>query len=209
MRKLTALTVAFTFSAAGYAFAGPPHAPAVHAPAAHAPAAHAPAVRAEVIHGLTNNAETERRIERQMDRQAVKGTTAKSDAKAEAVIMLESDAKELRKEVGRLIDDTRFNGKLLLLGDAKSADEVKADAPATEVGTERPYIAGLAFAVGDVMKFKQHKDNPTQTTIGTPEGLLFVGAALLFLPSILSVEEHAVSGTSAVTDLPGVMIAAQ
>jgi intracellular multiplication protein IcmD len=37
------------------------------------------------------------------------------------------------------------------------------------------------------MKFKQHKDNPTQTPIGTPIALVFIAAALLFLPSILGV----------------------
>jgi hypothetical protein len=39
MRKLTALTVALSLSAAGQAFAGPPHAPAAHAKAVDANAA--------------------------------------------------------------------------------------------------------------------------------------------------------------------------
>ena len=42
MRKLTALTVALSLSAAGQAFAGEPHAPAAHTPAAHAPATPSP-----------------------------------------------------------------------------------------------------------------------------------------------------------------------
>lgn len=49
------------------------------------------------------------------------------------------------------------------------------------------YIAGIGFAIGAILKFKQHKDNPTQIPIGTPVALLFVAAALLFLPSILDV----------------------
>lgn len=49
------------------------------------------------------------------------------------------------------------------------------------------YIAGLAFSIGAIMKFKQHKDNPTQIPIGTPVALVFIAAALLFLPSMLSV----------------------
>ena len=36
------------------------------------------------------------------------------------------------------------------------------------------YIAGLAFSIGAIMKFKQHKDNPTQIPIGTPISLVFI-----------------------------------
>jgi intracellular multiplication protein IcmD len=56
-----------------------------------------------------------------------------------------------------------------------------------ELITAGSYIAGLAFAVGAILKFKAHKDNPTQIPIGTPIALLFVAAALVFLPSIFSV----------------------
>jgi intracellular multiplication protein IcmD len=49
------------------------------------------------------------------------------------------------------------------------------------------YVAGLAFSIGAIMKFKQHKDNPTQITIGTPISLVFIAAALLFLPTVLDV----------------------
>ncbi len=57
----------------------------------------------------------------------------------------------------------------------------------TKLITGGSYLAGIAFAIGAIMKFKAHKDNPTQITIGTPIALLFVAAALLFLPSILGV----------------------
>ena len=53
--------------------------------------------------------------------------------------------------------------------------------------TAGSYIAGLGFAVSAIMKFKQHKDNPQQIPIGTPIGLTFIAAALLFLPSILGI----------------------
>jgi len=53
--------------------------------------------------------------------------------------------------------------------------------------TAGAYIAGLGFAVGAIMKFKQHKDNPTQVPIGTPIALVMIAACLLFLPSILGV----------------------
>ncbi len=55
----------------------------------------------------------------------------------------------------------------------------------TKLVTAGSYLAGLGFSIGAIMKFKQHKDNPTQIPIGTPIALVFIAAALLFLPSIL------------------------
>ena len=52
------------------------------------------------------------------------------------------------------------------------------------------YVAGAGFALGAMMKFKQHKDNPTQIPIGTPLALLFIAVALLFLPSLLKVSSE-------------------
>lgn len=57
----------------------------------------------------------------------------------------------------------------------------------TKLITAGSYLAGLGFSVGAIMKFKQHKDNPTQIPIGTPIALVFIAAALLFLPTILGV----------------------
>jgi intracellular multiplication protein IcmD len=65
------------------------------------------------------------------------------------------------------------------------------------------YIAGLAFSIGAIMKFKQHKDNPTQIPIGTPIALVFIAAALLFLPSILSVTGSTMFGAAGTTAGPG------
>ena len=45
-------------------------------------------------------------------------------------------------------------------------------------------IAGMGFAVGAILKFKQHKDNPTQIPVGTPIALIFIAAALIFMPSL-------------------------
>ncbi|PJD96246.1 MAG: type IV secretion protein IcmD [Legionella sp.] len=64
------------------------------------------------------------------------------------------------------------------------------------------YIAGLAFSLSAIMKFKQHKDNPTQIPIGTPIALVFVGASLLFLPSILNVAGYTMFGTKGKTAGP-------
>ncbi|MCW8410112.1 type IV secretion protein IcmD [Legionella sp. PATHC035] len=62
--------------------------------------------------------------------------------------------------------------------------------------TAGAYLAGLGFSIGAIMKFKQHKDNPTQIPIGTPIALVFISAALLFLPSILGVTETTMFGAS-------------
>lgn len=53
--------------------------------------------------------------------------------------------------------------------------------------TAGSYLAGLAFSIGAILKFKQHKDNPTQIPIGTPIAMVLIAAALLFLPTILGI----------------------
>ncbi len=58
------------------------------------------------------------------------------------------------------------------------------------------YVAGMAFVVGSIVKFKAHKDNPTQIPIGTPIALLFVGAALIFIPTVFQVSGQTLFGTS-------------
>jgi intracellular multiplication protein IcmD len=62
--------------------------------------------------------------------------------------------------------------------------------------TAASYVAGMAFAVGAIVKFKAHKDNPTQIPIGTPIALLFVGAALIFIPTVFRVSGQTMFGAS-------------
>lgn len=62
--------------------------------------------------------------------------------------------------------------------------------------TAASFVAGMAFAVGAIVKFKAHKDNPTQIPIGTPIALLFVGAALIFIPNVFRVGGATLFGTS-------------
>jgi intracellular multiplication protein IcmD len=50
--------------------------------------------------------------------------------------------------------------------------------------TAGAYVAGMGFAVAAIAKFKAHKDNPTQVPISMPIVLLFVAAALIFIPSV-------------------------
>lgn len=66
----------------------------------------------------------------------------------------------------------------------------------TKMVTGGCYIAGLAFSVTAILQFKQHKDNPTQVTIGKPIALVFIAAALLFMPSVLSVAGYTMFGSS-------------
>jgi intracellular multiplication protein IcmD len=62
--------------------------------------------------------------------------------------------------------------------------------------TAASYVAGMAFVVGAIVKFKAHKDNPTQIPIGTPIALLFVGAALIFIPTVFRVSGQTMFGAS-------------
>lgn len=50
--------------------------------------------------------------------------------------------------------------------------------------TAGSYVAGFGFAVGAIVKFKAHKEQPTQIPISQPIALLFVAAALIFIPSV-------------------------
>lgn len=62
--------------------------------------------------------------------------------------------------------------------------------------TAASYVAGMAFAIGAIVKFKAHKENPTQIPIGTPIALLFVGAALIFIPTVFKVGGSTLFGQS-------------
>lgn len=59
------------------------------------------------------------------------------------------------------------------------------------------YIAGIGFSLGAIMKFKQHKDNPTQIPIGTPIAMVFIAAALIFLPMIITLTGGTMFGPGA------------
>lgn len=50
--------------------------------------------------------------------------------------------------------------------------------------TAGAYVAGFGFAVAAILKFKAHKDNPTQINLSVPVAYLFIGAALIFAPAV-------------------------
>ena len=56
-------------------------------------------------------------------------------------------------------------------------------------------VAGIGFTVAAIFKFKQHKDNPTQVTIGTPFALLAVGVMLMFMKGIFDPAAETIYGT--------------
>jgi intracellular multiplication protein IcmD len=92
-----------------------------------------------------------------------------------------------------LVNNTVFAAEVRTLGDmAKAITESFSNL--TKLITASSYLAGLGFSIGAIMKFKQHKDNPTQTTVGAPIAMLFIASALLFLPSVLSVTSYTMFG---------------
>lgn len=62
--------------------------------------------------------------------------------------------------------------------------------------TAGSYVAGMGFGVGAIVKFKAHKDNPTQVAIGVPIAMLFIAAALLFVPSVFKTTGATLFGAS-------------
>ncbi len=62
--------------------------------------------------------------------------------------------------------------------------------------TAGAYVAGMGFGVGAIVKFKAHKDNPTQVAISVPIAMLFIAAALLFVPSVFKTTGETLFGAS-------------
>jgi hypothetical protein len=62
-----------------------------------------------------------------------------------------------------------------------------------EPSAQLVHSVGTIESAAQIVEFKAHKDNPTQTPISKPIALLFVGAALIFLPSVFSVDGQALS----------------
>lgn len=77
------------------------------------------------------------------------------------------------------------------------------------VGTA--FIAGICFFIAAIFKFKQHKDNPSQVTIGTPFAMVAISVALIFLPgfikpageSLFGDESMSAGVSGSISELPG------
>lgn len=59
------------------------------------------------------------------------------------------------------------------------------------------YVAGVAFALLGMFKFKAHKDNPTQTPLSQPMVFIAISAGLIFLPSIIGTAGGTIFGNNA------------
>lgn len=55
-------------------------------------------------------------------------------------------------------------------------------------------VAGLGFGVAAIFKFKQHRDNPTQVTLGQPLSLLAIGVMLLWINYLLMASGQTLTG---------------
>lgn len=62
-------------------------------------------------------------------------------------------------------------------------------------------IAGLSFAVASAFKFKQHKDNPQQVSVGQPIGLFFLAVIMLWLPYVIRSIGYTLTGATSDQEL--------
>lgn len=68
-----------------------------------------------------------------------------------------------------------------------------------QLATAGAYVAGFGFAIAAILKFKAHKDNPTQIPVGTPIALLLIAVALIFVPTIFGVTGATLFGSAGQT----------
>ena len=77
------------------------------------------------------------------------------------------------------------------------AKQVKSNFGAiAQLITAASYVAGMGFGVGAIVKFKAHKDNPTQVAISVPIVYLIVAVALLYIPTVFKSTGETLFGTS-------------
>ncbi len=95
-----------------------------------------------------------------------------------------------------IITDPAFAGDTVTTFGGMATKITESFSGVVKLITAGSYIAGIGFSLGAVMKFKQHKDNPTQIPIGTPISMVFIAAALLFFPTVLSLSGMSIFGTT-------------
>lgn len=77
------------------------------------------------------------------------------------------------------------------------AENVQSNLSAVElVMISLCYIGGIGFAGAAIMKFKQYKDNPQQVQLGQPIALVFIAAALIWLPQLIKTAGMTIFGTT-------------
>lgn len=75
--------------------------------------------------------------------------------------------------------------------------------PLAKLLTGGAFLGGLGFAFASLMKFKAHKDNPTQIPVGTPIALFFIAVALLFLPTLFGAAGKSIFGGESSANISG------
>ena len=77
-------------------------------------------------------------------------------------------------------------------------------APIAKLITGGSFLAGLGFAFAAILKFKAHRDNPTQIPVGTPIALILVAGALLYLPFLFGQVGRTLFGSACQFGVTGV-----
>ncbi len=94
---------------------------------------------------------------------------------------LVTQAQALEQQVGITTDSDVLTASNV----GAAASELRASmSDLAKLITAGSYVAGVAFALGAIAKFQAHKINPTQVPISHGIVLLFIAAALIFLPAI-------------------------
>ena len=91
--------------------------------------------------------------------------------------------------LARVVDDQETRKALRI----DASDEPSFD-KLTRLITAASYLAGVGFAVGAILKFKAHKDNPRQTVLGKPTALVFIGASIPFIDKAAAIAGASVFG---------------
>jgi len=61
------------------------------------------------------------------------------------------------------------------------------------------YIAGIGFTLSGILQFKTHKENPQQVPLSKPVVMIIIAAALLFLPTVLTIAGNSLFGHNAIS----------
>lgn len=62
--------------------------------------------------------------------------------------------------------------------------------------TSLSYVMGFGFGIGAILKYKAHRDNPSQVTLGTPITLVFISLAFIFMPMLFTASGSTIFGTT-------------
>ncbi|MAJ82503.1 MAG: hypothetical protein CMF41_06270 [Legionellales bacterium] len=69
-----------------------------------------------------------------------------------------------------------------------------------QIFTGMAYVVGLMLFIAAIMKFRQHRDNPQQVTIGQPLTLFGLSVVAIFLPGFLNLAGAFFGGQSVGAD---------